>query len=282
MGEDFPTNLLAFADLESIVLSQNTGIKNFPTKLKSLVNLKTFSIFEASINILPISLLNLGIESLNLVSSIDFSRPYSETNFDRINLLQNTLIHLIVRRCTEGNNIPETIAELYKLESLTISFPDSGLLEPKIYNLPNLKTFSLPSSSGTGPTSLNNFGFVTTLESLKFISSSNTTDLSGLSPCVNLKNIMIRGTSQNTIEKLRTFVDTLYILVTENASIGTGEGSFREMTIDCTSFNGTSPDGIFQAPAGYVQGSSNGTPESLREKIFVIVNQYDSTVNYTE
>jgi hypothetical protein len=93
LGETFPTNILAFTDLKTIILSQGVGVKNFPTKLSPLTKLRVFKLFNAEIDILPTSLLNLPIEDLSLINAIDFSKPFNETNFDKLNLLFCFLKH---------------------------------------------------------------------------------------------------------------------------------------------------------------------------------------------
>jgi len=284
LGETFPTNILAFTDLETIILSQGVGVKNFPTKLSSLTKLRVFELFNAEIDILPISLLNLPIEDIRLINAIDFSKPFNETNLDKINLLQNTLKTLSIQR-NGIENFPITFFELYKLEKLETSFPIGGVLPQAIYDLPSLKTFRYDRSDGRPPSSLDNFEFLTTLEILDIDTKGGTRfepDVSEFGTLINLKNLTITGSTQDLQTSIDLFINTLYSVVTNNGDIVSGSGPFREMTIVCWSDAGTSPTGIFQEPTGYIQNSNNGNPASPKEKIWVIVNQYNSTVNYSE
>jgi hypothetical protein len=284
LGETFPTNILAFTDLESIDLSQGVGVKNFPTKLSPVTKLTVFVLFSAEIDILPISLLNLPIENLRLVDAIDLDRPFNETNFDKINLLQNTLKSLSIER----NNIdtfPSSFSELYKLEYLKTSFPTGGVLPAEIYNLPNLRRFEHGRSDGETLSSLDNFKFLTTLETLDIDTKGGRIfepDVSEFGTLINLKNLTIEGSTQDLQTSIDLFINTLYSVVTNNGDIVSGSGPFREMAIVCLSDAGTSPTGIFQEPTGYIQNSNNGSPATPKEKIWVIVNQYNSTVNYSE
>jgi len=284
LGETFPTNILAFRDLETISLLQGVGVKNFPTKLSSLTKLTVFELFNSEIDILPTSLLNLPIEDLNLVNAIDLDRPFNETNFDKINLLQNTLKNLALRR-NEIENFPSNFSELYKLEYLRTNFPTGGVLPAAIYNLPSLKTFTHGKSEGRGPSSLDNFKFLTTLETLDIDTKGSRIfepDVSEFGTLINLKNLTIEGSTQDLQTSIDLFINTLYSVVTNNGDIVSGSGPFREMAIVCLSDAGTSPTGIFQEPTGYIQNSNNGSPATPKEKIWVIVNQYNSTVNYSE
>jgi hypothetical protein len=284
LGETFPTNILAFTDLETIKLSQGVGVKNFPTKLSPLTKLRVFELFGAEIDILPTSLLNLPIEDLRLASAIDLDRPFNETNFDKINLLQNTLKSLSIER-NGIDTFPSSFSELYKLEDLRTNFPTGGVLPPAIYNLPNLRIFLYRRNDGIGPSSLDNFEFLTTLENLYIDTRVGTIfepDVSEFGTLINLKNLTIKGSTQDLQTSIDLFINTLYSVVTNNGDIVSGSGPFREMAISCLSAAGTSPTGIFQEPTGYIQNSNNGSPATPKEKIWVIVNQYNSTVNYSE
>ena len=284
LGETFPTNILAFTDLKSIALSQGAGVKNFPTKLSPLTKLTVFELFNAEIDILPTSLLNLPIEDLSLIDAIDLDRPFDESNFDKLNLLQNTLESLSIHR-NDIDTFPSNFSELYKLEYLRTSFPTGGVLPSAIYNLPNLRIFSHGQSDGIGPSSLDNFEFLTTLETLDIDSKNNNIfepDVSEFGTLINLKNLIIQGSTQDLQTSIDLFINTLYSVVTNNGDIVSGSGPFREMAIVCLSDAGTSPTGIFQEPTGYIQNSNNGSPATPKEKIWVIVNQYNSTVNYSE
>lgn len=42
-----------------------------------------------------------------------------------------------------------------------------------------------------------------------------------------------------------------------------------------------SPTGTYQAPAGFVLGSNDGTPASAKEQLYVLVNNYNWTMTYT-
>jgi hypothetical protein len=40
------------------------------------------------------------------------------------------------------------------------------------------------------------------------------------------------------------------------------------------------PSGTYQAPAGFVQGSNDGTPASAKEQLYVLVNNYGWTMTF--
>lgn len=100
---------------------------------------------------------------------------------------------------------------------------------------------------------------------------------------VNLKELVIYRTFR-TQARCDAFVNSFYNLIIGNAPIsGTSSDPFRSMTVDYVHPTNPGldyrPSGVYQQPAGYVQGSSNGTPASPAEKVWVMDNQYDHTWN---
>src|SRR5690606_23306113 len=78
------------------------------------------------------------------------------------------------------------------------------------------------------------------------------------------------------------FIDNIYTFVIANApivGIDTDQGRHMLIVNYDTAYHTNPgnylPTGTYQQPAGYVQGSSNGTPASQFEKVWVLVNQYD-------
>lgn len=99
---------------------------------------------------------------------------------------------------------------------------------------------------------------------------------------VNLKTMNVYASFQNT-GGINSYVDNFYDFVVANASMASGNTAFRNMTMDAYSANitdqnnSTRPTGTYQQPSGFVLGSSNGTPASPMEKIWVLTNQYGHT-----
>jgi hypothetical protein len=83
-------------------------------------------------------------------------------------------------------------------------------------------------------------------------------------------------------EKADNFVNSVYNMVTANASMVTGNTAFRHMTFELWGSGSTTadsfrPSGSYQQPSGYVQGSQNGTADTPLKKIWVLTNQYAHT-----
>ena len=80
-------------------------------------------------------------------------------------------------------------------------------------------------------------------------------------------------------------IDAIYTMTTTKASItGSNTLPYRGIRLSLENYGGWTvsavPTGVFQAPAGYVQGISNGTPTTDREKLYVLQNQYGYTITY--
>ena len=69
-------------------------------------------------------------------------------------------------------------------------------------------------------------------------------------------------------------IDSIY----QNRSIYDNITVAKSMNISGTN---ASPTGTYQAPAGFVLGSADGTPTSALEQVYVLVNNYSWTITYT-
>ena len=283
LGGFFPKNILKFNNLEEISINQFSGIKEFPSDLSSLQKLKSLYFQNVEFGKIPASILPLNIETLTFVNCLDLS-DITNSNFDLLVNLKDTLVSLRIPR----NNIidfPANFSQLTNLEYLKTSFPIGGELTQPIYDLPNLKVFNYGRSDGVKPISFANFEHLTTLENI-FIDVKNTTSINcsvaNFGTLVNLTTLRITGSLFDSQTNIDTFINTLYDVFNVNALKATGSTPFRNMLITCTNDNDvTSPTGTYQQPTGYVADSNNGTPASPKEKIWLLVNQYNCTITYT-
>lgn len=94
-----------------------------------------------------------------------------------------------------------------------------------------------------------------------------------------LKNFVMTNV-YTTLSRIDNFIDSLYTFIDANtAKTGTSADQFRSMVINLTGVQAT---GVYQQPSGYSSGSSNGSPASQQEKIWILVNQYAHTVTRTQ
>jgi hypothetical protein len=115
-----------------------------------------------------------------------------------------------------------------------------------------------------------------------FIANNNTnletTFHASFSSLTDLKTLHFSSVYE-TITRVNQFINSIYTFITINATISNSSPNFRNMEIVIQGTNAI-PDGTYQQPTGYIQGSNNGSPSSPLEKIWVITNQYGSTILY--
>jgi hypothetical protein len=286
LGRVFPVNITKFLSITNISLNQGSGIEVFPESLASLINLKNLVLSEASLTQLPLSVLNLGLESLAVNRSIDLSLPNS--NFERINLLQNTLLVLSIGG-TNISTFPSTFLELSNLEVLSIAdIPYSGSIPSQVFGLEKLKLLTWDITDGKHLNDLQGLQFMENLESLdincRFFGDETVFDpvIPDIQNLKKINEIIITGGTRcplNVQSKMDEFVNSIYSNVNSYASKTLGNTAFRQMTIIT---NSSTPSGLYQEPSGFVLGSDNGNPQTPLEKIWIMVNQYEHTWNYSQ
>lgn len=239
-----------------------------------------------------------GVGTANTVTLKN--KPFTETNFTSINP-------------TKLPNLTQLGIEYSYMGGYDDSDAGEGAY-PDIWNtFPNLQVFSYNLSFVTGmPPKMANLP--TTLLGINFLYNNNATSYANLGNLVNLTGINLTGSPRipgtlpsffSNLTKLKNlvyigvgrdinpdtnwmtnFFTSLYNLVTTNAPItGNSSSPFRNMVISTRSVNGDSVGmqlviGVEQAPAGYVQGVSNGTPANDAERIYVLKNQYAHNIAY--
>lgn len=212
-----------------------------------------------------------------------------------------------------GSSLPllETLNYSYVTVSDT-GYMGQGFMPTSWYTLDKLKNLSLNAVNGFTkiPVQINNLSV--TLENI-FISYSSLMSFSDLSNLINLKSISLLNSSSfgtefpdyfsantkfktldlrgcfliaDTTNRIDVFIENFYAFIVTYASItGLSTLPFRGMILklESSSVNGQLvqlPSGIYQQPEAYVQGSSNGTPLTPLEKMWVMVNQYSLTATY--
>lgn len=94
-------------------------------------------------------------------------------------------------------------------------------------------------------------------------------DISQLGSWVKCETWSLSSLSSNTITGWSNLVNNLY----NNRSLfSSGPKSFN-----CPNVMKAALTGTYQAPAGFIKGSADGTPTTSREKIYVLVNNYKWT-----
>lgn len=266
--EEFPINFLGgiFNQIiiEDITMMEITFIPSWITssRIRDLslhggINLAndTSNSIENVINIQDLGTLSLAGTNLTDIP----------TNFKDITTL---------RRLFLGNNpfteITNNINLCHQLQEISFGYHASGYWTAAGSNL-----FT---SWGVGIANMPN------LQVFRFDRCDNAPDTlpTGIQTAPNCKTIWARV--DRTQVRQDAFIENVYNQVIATANMATGQGILRRATLRVERFavyQYLRPSGVYQAPAGYVQGSSNGTPASAMEMIYVLVNQYEWTIYVT-
>lgn len=231
----------------------------------------------------------------NLSTAIDIL-----TNLTTLNLNNNNL-----------DSIPANIANLQYLEVLGLNSSPSlnGIIPEFIFNISSLKNLSFFNSmagqsytsanytrldelpvleiftfGGGGHTDLTNdiFDNIPLLKNLTVITPNGSGSITATIPsnaylCTAWKTYNPVG-CYRTVALTDSFVDNFYTFITTNAAMtGSSFLPFRGFSLIMTSSTAV-PTGIYQQPSGFVLGSSNGSPASQQEKLWVLVNQYANSI----
>jgi hypothetical protein len=207
------------------------------------------------------------------------------------------------------NNMDKIAGSYPTLKTLSITqagFTDNhfgdGPLPSNLTTMTTLQTLYIHAASYTTiPSILNDIPNYTSLAIYYTVTITNWGDLSGVAP--RLKSLNVTGNNNLPAElpgyfslmtflktfswgnighgtaNIDTFINSWYNLIIGNAAIiGSTTLPFRGITLiirgDIAVENGTIPNGVYQQPAGYVQGVSNGMPISSQEQLWVLANQY--------
>jgi len=273
---------------------------SFPSAFQNLINLSYLYLRFMSFT----SIANLYINSTNL-SSVYFafllsnSAPTNANSFNSLLFSGSFTSFILIGNAYSANYPLDNVALLQYQTSLTTLYLDRYFLSVAPINfsgLSILQSFTLDITSLTGNTLPATLANIVALQTI-VLSTANLQDFATFDTLTGLKTIIITYSSSlttnwptelNSLTELKTlfiracyttqlrfdnFIDSFYSFIDTNASKTVGNTQFRQMRITLDG-NSLTPSGTFQAPAGYVQGTSNGTPTSQNEKVWVMVNQY--------
>lgn len=275
-------------DLEILNISNTQQITDFPYNIannKKLTSL-TFSGIGPRINTFPDSFLGFPVlTDLNINGIFNFADPvasglYKVANYGsalRTLGLSNNLIGQV------ETDLPPEFTAFTAIETLNIGFNLFEEVPPRVNQLTSLKQLILGGAAvDTSLTSWGNFSALVNLERLTPSTCSVlTTDIpSWFSNFTKLK-FYTAPLVYRTQTRIDTFVNNFYDFIVANAAMtGANTLPFRGMFVQIYASNDPTqpnPTGTYQQPTGYIAGSSNGTPASPREKVWVLVNQYGHT-----
>lgn len=261
--------------------------------LSSLRSLYINSFFaQSSINYgkIPLFFFSMPIKELSIGDQGMAAITFSESNLDKIYQLAPTLTYLTLQNISLTDNnfgngaLPGNFSQLTKLAILRILSVSFTRVPDVVNTITSLTALTFAFSS-----TATDYGDLSALTSLTYLSveanANFTTSIpSYFSGLTKLKIFDLRSCFR-TQARIDAAISNLYTFIVANAAItGAATLAFRGMTVMIGIFavgDGTAiPSGTYQQPAGYVAGSSNGSPASSLEKVWVLVNQYLHTWTY--
>ncbi|MDJ1480266.1 hypothetical protein QNI16_07205 [Cytophagaceae bacterium YF14B1] len=284
-----PVLLFQLPNLQLISLNE-PNISSIPAIISQQTSLRYLDIVACpSLTSLPASLSGGTLTKMHfsgLPSSFSIPNFANYTTLRELRFGYSTLQAAVnASPTTYGNNtwsslatslfpdgkLTTNVTSAVQLTSLYIQAPNYLRSLDRIQNLTNLTTLLIITNSYT-PSSANAYDAVLPVPAIPTAFAS----------LVNLKNIRFSGMNLNQQSVVNSVIDGLYDIVIANASMTAGGNSniWRNVTFVFNLLT-VAASGTYQQPSGYVQGSSNGTPASQREKAWILANQYGWTVSLT-
>lgn len=280
----FPENIDRLG-LEALSLNYTHSIDSFPF---TIANTAIWSLQLAVIGpgfntALPLELLRMQLKVLAIQGATFLGGAFTSTNFNRINLLKDTLEELN----TSGTNstaLPEELLECTNLKVLSINSNLFAEVPPLVNQMTQLTSLDFVGGFNWNNAPSLDYGYFGGLINLEKLYTrarlSTATPFRRDIPVwfTNLTKLKYWNFEAlfHSAAHLDEFISNIYSFVVANAPIsGDSSAPFRGMVFtNASSLQTAVPTGTYQQPAGYVQGSSNGTPVNSKEHIWVLVNQY--------
>ncbi len=281
-----PDEIKIFKNLEELQFNVLRQVTSFPTDLSALINLISLNlriISPLKFDKIPDSFFNLDLKNFQAASVFDCSDEVSSnlfkinqwTNMLNLDLRDNDIDYLpndwqsmantLNTLRIDGNNytdFPPALALFPNINRLDFGINNGGVRQPwfdlSLWN--DLSIFYLYGDVGISDIS-------TAWNSLFSLSI-----ISNFDRWIN-----------NTVD-FDTFINQFYTLCITNGSITNNSGEFATYPNRFRNISWGEGSLVFTgskvAPAGYVQGVSNGTPSNEGEKVYVLQNQYGHTVTH--
>lgn len=279
----FPVDLLSAKNLSTLVFTASKHLENLPdlsenTEIKQL----TFSeIAQNKFNRIPDSFFNLNPISFRASNTFNLGDKIA-SNLFKINQWTNLefldLSNCGIKEFENGFSQNTEIRDLRLIGNDFTQFPVQIYTFSKMYRL-------YIEIAGTN-VSFIDFVNLKKLESLWLRGDFNLSEIpqkwKGL---VSFKSFSTFQNFISTNARFDEFINVFYTLCTNEANItedsnafgGEYPHRFRDISWGHSSLAFT---GTKQAPQGYVQGVSNGTPANEGEKVYVLQNQYGHTITH--
>jgi len=285
----FPLELIYFENLDYMYFAYAFNVVSIPNSFPEKLDSYTVDrVLKNKLDKLEDSFFNTNLTSINLTASFNLNDNLS-SNFFKINQLKETLSNLTLSDC-DISELPLSFFELVKLDYCVLSRNNFSRVDAGFNNFIELETLLLGNTGGNLIDStmpfFSNLNKLTNLNlGFKNIDLSDIeTKWAGLKSLKDLSYQFYNFIDNNV--RFNTFINSFYTLCTNEAYIDTSipaaqadeyTNKFRDISWGDSSLSFT---GTKQAPAGYIQGVSNGTPANEGEKVYVLQNQYGHTITH--
>jgi hypothetical protein len=276
----FPKEISFFYNVNQIKLQSTKYLTSFPKKIsKTLTILNLQNAFSIRFEKIPDGFFESKLENLFISECYDLSDVIS-SNFFKINQLKNTL-RVLYCQSNLLIELPNSFSECINLTKVFL-FSNNFLEVPKeletLYKLQVLELFGINNYSLLNANLIDHYEH-TSLRKLALgfpnLLFSEIPEkwkrLFSLTTIFRFEKMVISNS------RFDEFIGYFYSLCTVNGSITEGSSAepfpnrFRDISWGHSSLSQT---GNIQAPSGFSQGISNGTPANQGEKIYVLVNNY--------
>lgn len=301
LKEEFPPGILSYTNIESFRLGYATYMTKLPSDLITLTKMKTLAIianFSQSgskymedyipIGFFNMSLTDLTASGIKLGVAIEDGRS---SNLEYVHLLKDTLTRLQIsgtymRDSSYTEEISNAIKSCTKVISLSVDSTYSTY-PPLFINEMSQLTYLRVGGGYNYNNTFDTWGDLSNLTNLKtFLVDVTTSAPTSIPPYLKDMTSLIKwslhGTYQNQT-RWDEWIVNLYTYMENNIPFNDPNNSLRGLRIEASRSNDTYiVQGTYQQPQGYVQNSSNGTPTTQLEKLWVLQNQYNITVQYSD
>jgi len=219
-------------------------------------------------------------------------KSFADSNLDKIAISYPVLQSLTISQMGTGDNhmgdgaLPANLSTMTTLTAVAFHGTAWTTFPTILNSISNYTSLGVIYSN-----TVTSWGDLTTVAPrLVTLNVAGLTNLTTTLPSWFTNLTSMRIFSWNTIglsgtANINTFISNWYTFITTNAAMtGANTLPFRGITLniggDPSPSRGVIPTGTYQQPTGYVQGSSNGTPASSQEMLWVLANQYGHTNNY--
>lgn len=283
----FPSQL-ALYPIRDIWMIDNIKFDEFPDDIAPghFDSLEFAGVVKSVQNSIPNWIYLSRIKFLRLDFDFNLS-DLSTSNFEKL-IYCVDLTTLMITCQLNNNSFPDNFKDFPTLTTLHLSYapvtelPKNVCKSPKLLNLYIGYGNGSPYANNTISSWGDGVGLMTNLTLFSAIACDNlpTTFLTGAEN-TRLKKYYT-GASYYTDERVNAAILSAYNRVTSLANKEDGDTALRNVTwinggTVGVSKNGT-VHGIYQAPAGYIQGISDGSPNTPMEMVYVLTKQYRWTI----